>query len=114
MQRCLRAASWASGPSTHAANLSVIPLLPGSSHSSSRLKHDTRQSCDRSRDGSIDPEEGKEEGKEGRREGAADVAEKRRQVIRKQPDSYRKLGSSASEQSSNIVALMEPFVLRHK
>ena len=58
-----------------------LPFLPSSSPSSSRLKRDTHQLCDRSRDGrSIDPEGGREGREEGGRQGEADVAEKLRQV----------------------------------
>ena len=60
-----------------------LPFHPSSSPSSSRLKRDTHQLCDRSRDGrSIDPEGGRggEGGGGGREEGEADVAEKLHQV----------------------------------
>jgi len=71
-------------------------------HSSSPLKRDTHQLCDRSRDGSIDPvggrggEEGREEAEE-EEKGVADVAEKLRQVSRRQPDPDRKRVGSVSE-----------------
>lgn len=45
----------------------ILPFLPSSSPSSSRLKRDTHQLCDRSRDGcSIDPEGGSGGGRGGR------------------------------------------------
>lgn len=68
-----------------------IPCPSSPARPSSRLKRDTHQLCDRSRDShSVDPEGGG-------REGVADVAEKLRKVSGRQLQSCRRLILSASK-----------------